>query len=57
MTNYERIKVMSVEEMVKIICSVCLNCPVKSCSLHNYGSYGCHIEMKNWLESEVTDEA
>lgn len=48
MTNFERIKEMSVEEMVKsmVFCSFIDDCYLDDCE-------ECH---RKWLESEVQDE-
>lgn len=56
MTNFERIKAMSVEEVVKVIkhhgCSVC---PLNKDSL--CFELGCSKSIKKWLESETADKA
>lgn len=53
-TNYERIKQMSVEEMMKW-----LGC--KTCIYHDQDCFGdgeeaCYEGIKQWLESEAEDE-
>lgn len=55
MTNYDRIKDMSVEEIANIITSTCIGCVVKGCKLHNYGSYGCTQAFIKWLQQEATE--
>ena len=56
MTNYERIKAMSVEEMAK--------CIDAQCGMHQFCNAGidctaieCDECIVAWLESEVQDEA
>lgn len=55
MTNFERIKAMSVEEMAKCLCEMMtaeccdFSCPAREyCTPHNNG-------LPRWLESEVQD--
>ena len=56
MTNFERIKAMSVEELSRFIIStawVCRYCdPEKECGWDD----DCSLCSKEWLESEVQDE-
>lgn len=60
MTNYEKIKNMSVEEMAKIIfnsirCN--LNCPMYSACMKTKNVVCSHtVNIEKWLESEVYDE-
>lgn len=62
MTNYERIKSMSVEEMAKkifeygstYVCTLCKNCYEKSICEKAKGT-DCIQYITEWLESEVTD--
>jgi hypothetical protein len=63
MTNYDRIKNMSVEEMAQIIYDINENCTdfcalTKNghCNTFEYGEYPCTTGIKKWLESEVTEE-
>lgn len=54
MTNFERIKAMSVEEMAELLCK-CSDCTNGLCygnDLCRYGQNGC----LKWLESEVEEE-
>lgn len=65
MTNYERIKAMSVEEMAKAICDgvssdPCDYCPHASNGYECYGNYcegktNCDM-VADWLNSETNDE-
>ena len=52
MTNFERIKIMSVEEMAEFIHKVCCNedctLPTDICSERD-----CKVCAKKWLQSEV----
>ena len=55
MTNFEKIKAMSVEEMAKLlrthlICDYCIHYYEKSC-----GGFGCLNGIIKWLESEVEE--
>ena len=53
MTNYEKIKNMSVEEMAKFLCEsfiVCSDCPVRDSCVRD------HEGFSYWLESEVEEE-
>lgn len=56
MTNYEKIKNMSVEEMAEFILNqqhhVLCN-DVCSYGLHKCEGYSCNEGVKQWLESEV----
>lgn len=60
MTNYERIKNMSVEEIADLIDEItdcCVTNECSSCPLHPHGAQFCHKDhFKIWLESEVEEE-
>ena len=65
MTNYERIKNMSVEKMAGLIGRMCRGledcccCPAEDFCHKNsikFACCGCEIVILNWLESEVTEE-
>jgi hypothetical protein len=53
-TNYDRIKNMSVNEMAGILCHApCVFCKLEqtqNCAIP------CAVAIKQWLESEVTEE-
>lgn len=53
MTNYERIKNMSVEEIAKILASATLCLNFGECEGLRCGSKECQELHKQWLESEV----
>ena len=58
MTNFEKIKTMSVEEMAEALDNItnCSGCPAqgKICSKDYTGNYKhCADVIKKWLESEV----
>ena len=56
MTNYEKIKAMSVEEMAVFMttASDCKNCAYnKKCKVD--GTFNCHIGTIEWLESEAEE--
>ena len=57
MTNYERIKNMSVEEMARFIASSCCEELVNTCydECCGCGDATCQGFLKEWLESEVTE--
>lgn len=65
MTNFEKIKAMTVEELAKFLhkmaedsdgCS-CSCCPVDSFCDENTTKFGCTVRMFiEWLESEVDTE-
>lgn len=50
MTNYEKIKEMSIDELAEYIESIttCSYCPIEECAC-NY----CYGSIKEWLENEV----
>ena len=50
MTNYERIKQMSIEEMASYFCIGGLSCPPSYCR-----DSKCSECFKKWLESEADD--
>lgn len=59
MTNYERIKYMSVEEMANLFEEISICCLVQdcnSCPIHEPLSYCTEEYIKIWLESEVEEE-
>ena len=59
MTNYERIKAMSVDEMAKFLsnkmdCFVCPAYESHSCKgVINNTQVNCIVHLKQWLKSEV----
>lgn len=53
MTNYERIKNMSVEEIAEILASATLCLNFGSCEGLRCGCKECQELHKQWLESEV----
>lgn len=53
MTNFERIKAMSVEEMAELLCRKC--CVVEEKLCKHYYVFNCVNEIKHWLESESKD--
>lgn len=53
MTNYERIKNMSVDEFIE---ELYLNIPEDCCMEYMFGSWRTKSAMKQWLESEVEDD-
>ena len=58
MTNYERIKNMSVEEMAKAInneTNTCKLCVRSECTFCINAEHSCVHYIKQWLESEVTE--
>ncbi len=51
-TNFERIKQMSVEDMANFLCdatSECIFCPVTNCE----SAINCYKNTLHWLESEA----
>lgn len=48
MTNFEKIKAMSVEEMREFLCKLL------DCSICRFGPWGC--TLMEWLESEVEED-
>ena len=62
MTNYERIKAMSVDELASFLCNIFIaeaevevEDPCTICPARNHCRYG-HNGMKDWLESEVAKD-
>lgn len=53
MTNYERIKNMSVEEIAEILASATLCLNFGECEGLRCGSKECQELHKQWLESEI----
>lgn len=60
MTNYERIKAMSVEEMAEKINKIsiiqCMFCADKSCAGTSTSSLTCLRGIKYWLNSESEEQ-
>lgn len=58
MTNYEKIKQMSIDEMVeyllKITADLCEACPLERLCSNELNS--CNLTVKYWLESEADNE-
>jgi hypothetical protein len=59
MTNYERIKAMSVDELASFFCNIITEVeaedPCAICPARKHCRYG-HTGMKDWLESEVAED-
>ena len=58
MTNYDRIKSMSVEEMAEYLSDhwSCIGCAFeKVCDDNLYRYISCHKNIKQWLEQEVRE--
>ena len=55
MTNADRIRAMSDEELAEVLSAPCLGCVVKNCRLHNYGSGGCTIAFLKWLQQPAKE--
>lgn len=55
-TNFERIKQMSIEEMADYIaCRMCCStCPIKPVCIHDH-VIGCRNVFRKWLESEAEE--
>ena len=51
-TNFERIKAMSVEEMAELIDK---NYKCRKCYYYGHCNGDCHGGIKKWLESEVSE--
>lgn len=52
MTNFEKIKQISVDEMTNFLCDViseCIFCPVTNCE----STINCYKSTLHWLESEA----
>lgn len=56
MTNYERIKSMSIEEMAELLLDGCRGAECDDQPKNEYGSVNCFKCRKQWLESEVDAE-
>lgn len=63
MTNYERIKNMSIEEMTVLFDEMscnCLECIEEAynynCPIYRSGRYCDPSDIKSWLESEVKEQ-
>ena len=56
MTNADRIRAMSDEELAEVLSAPCLGCVVKNCRLHNYGSGGCTIAFLKWLQQPAEED-
>lgn len=59
MTNYERIKAMSVDDLAAFFCNIIIaevevEDPCTICPARKHCRYG-HNGMKDWLESEVSE--
>lgn len=52
MTNFERIKQMSVDEMAEYICIELPHCPIQAMHCKDTDCVNC---FKKWLESEAED--
>ena len=57
MTNYERVKNMSVEEMANFILTISDDEEIFCKIINGKFIYGSVCEVMQWLESEVTDNA
>lgn len=57
MTNYERVKNMSVEELANFILTISDDEKNLSKIINGEEIYGSVCEVMQWLESEVTDNA
>lgn len=55
MTNYERIKAMSVEEMAEIIYDCCQHCIYQDKECYNNEDMRCSDGNLKWLNSEVEE--
>ena len=59
MTNYDRIKAMSVDELASFFCNIIavveVEDPCAICPARKHCRYG-HTGMKDWLESEVAED-
>lgn len=56
MTNYEKIKAMSVEEMAQNDMGGFLNCPYITTDIYCNDDKDCIACVKHWLESEVKED-
>lgn len=55
-TNFERIKNMTIEEMLESIMLLDGACKFCSCDGKNCGDYDCEKGIKQWLESESEEQ-
>lgn len=53
MTNYERIKQMSVEEMARLLGSVFVDCYKYTRTINGKTMFDSFDDIEEWLESEV----
>ena len=53
MTNYERIKQMSVEEMARLLGSVFVDCYEYTRTINGKTMFDSFDDIEEWLESEV----
>lgn len=59
MTNYEKIKAMSIEEMAEkilIMVETCVCCPAMGTTCIRDDGKSCEQTVKEWLESEVKQD-
>ena len=56
MTNADRVRAMSDEELARVMVMCCVDCIAKPCKLHNHSSYDCREHIKNWLRQPVKEE-
>ena len=56
MTNYDRIRNMSIEEMAGLLLDGCRGAKCEDQPTNEYGSVNCFECRKQWLESEVQDD-
>ncbi len=58
MTNYERIKTMSIEDMANLFAEISICCILQNCNSCpiNDAQFCCTEYIKIWLESEVEEE-
>ena len=56
LTNAQKIRAMSDEELAEVLSAPCLGCVVKNCRLHNYGSGGCTIAFLKWLQQPAEED-
>ena len=55
LTNADRIRAMSDEELARVMVMCCVDCIAKPCKLHNHSSYDCREHIKNWLRQPVKE--
>ena len=60
MTNYEKIKSMSIKKMVKFLYSFEMPCEVCPCNVDDYKCTGsndnCKKTLKDWLKAESEED-